>query len=242
MTDAWTPPSHGALDDTIWPDRLRARAVACEPGDDRLFGYAVLGDVARNYSFSDLVYLGIMGELPDAVRSRRFHIAMCAAATVSVAEASSHAAVLARLSGGTFASSLATGVLIAADRARHIVEGHADLLAWLAEPSNPLPAEARATADLAWVANLCVAAELELAPGLSRPAALLALFYAAGLRQPEHFEAAIVAAQVATLSAEALQTGPQHLADYPVKTPEFRYVEGRDSDSDATGIATVRRS
>jgi hypothetical protein len=234
----WTPPSHGALDDTAWPVRLRGRAVACEEGDDRLFGYAVLEDVARNYRFSDLVYLGITGQLPDPVSSQRFAVALCAAAPVSVAEASSHAGVLARLSGSTFGSALATGLLIATDRARHVVASHGGLLAWLAAPVDRPPMES--ADDRAWIANLAAAAELEL-PAVGRQGALLALFYAAGLRQPEHFEAAIVAAQVATLSAEALQTGPHHLGEYPVKTPEFRYVEGRDSDSDAAGITMVRR-
>lgn len=224
----------------MWPDRLRGRAVACEAGEDRLFGYAVVRDVARNYRFSDLVYLGITGQLPDAVSSERFHVALCAAAPVSVAEASSHAAVLARLSGSTFASALATGLLIATDRARHIVARHAGLLAWLAAPVDDPPVEGADSADHAWVANLAATAEVEL-PAVGRQGALLALFHAAGLRQPEHFEAAIVAAQVATLSAEALQTGPHHLGEYPVKTPEFRYVEGRDSMVDATGITMVLR-
>ena len=239
MADVWEPPSRGALDDTAWPNRLKGRAIACEVSDDRLFGYAVVSDVARNYAFSDLIYLGLVGELPDATHAHRFAVAMCAAAAISVAEAPVHAAVLARLSGSTFASALATGLVIVADRARQVVADHAALLAWLGS-SDPLPVEFGSEADLAWVGNLAAVAGVEL-PHTTRAAALLVLLHASGLRRAEQFEAAMVAAQVASVSAEALQTGPQHLADYPVKTPEFRYVEGRSPSPDPTGIATVRR-
>jgi hypothetical protein len=57
-----------------------------------------------------------------------------------------------------------------------------------------------------------------------------------GVAKPEQLEAAIVAAQVASISAEALQTGPQHLAQYPVKTPPYRYVEGLDSTAGETDV------
>ena len=191
-------------------------------------------DIARHYAFSDLIYLGIVGELPGKATSHVFHVAMCAAAPVSVAEASTHAAVLARLSGSTFASALATGVLIAADRARFIVAEHAPLLAWLAQPTESPPAQFCGDADTAWVANASAVSGVALEPTLRRAAALLALFHAAGIVKPEQLEAAIVAAQVASISAEALQTGPQHLAQYPVKTPPYRYVEGLDSTGNAT--------
>jgi hypothetical protein len=236
MTDAWKPPSSGALDDTVWPDQLIGRAVATDPVDDRLYGYGLVNDIARHYAFSDLVYLGIVGELPNREASHVFHVALCAAAPVSVAEASSHAAVLARLSGSTFASALATGLLIAADRARFIVAEHAALLAWLAQPTATPPVEFCGDADTAWVANVTAVSGVALAPTLRRSAALLALFHAAGVAKPEQLEAAIVAAQVASISAEALQTGPQHLAQYPVKTPPYRYVEGLDSTADETDV------
>ena len=35
----------------------------------------------------------------------------------------------------------------------------------------------------------------------------------------------VVAARIAAISAEILATGPQHLRDYPVKVPEYRYTE-----------------
>src|ERR1700712_6084842 len=99
MADTWEPPARGPLDDTPWPEHLTARVVERGTDDDRINGYAVLADVARNYPFTDIVYLGLAGELPTAVASRRFQVAMAASASVSVAEASVHAGVLARLSG-----------------------------------------------------------------------------------------------------------------------------------------------
>src|SRR3569623_3505209 len=99
-TDSWEPPARGALDDTTWPTQLIARVVA--PGDDdgRVNGYAALGDLARHYSFADLLYLGLVGELPSPGASRQFHVALMAAAPVSVREASVHAGVGGRGGGG----------------------------------------------------------------------------------------------------------------------------------------------
>src|SRR3569833_4066608 len=65
MTDSWAPPARGALDDTPWPTQLIARVVAPGDDDDRVNGYAALGDLARHYSFTDLLYLGLVGELPS---------------------------------------------------------------------------------------------------------------------------------------------------------------------------------
>src|SRR3569623_2751795 len=93
MTDSWEPPARGALDDTAWPTQLIARVVAPGDDDDRVNSYAALGDLARHYSFTDLLYLGLVGELPSPGASRQFHVAMMAAAPVSVREASVQAGV-----------------------------------------------------------------------------------------------------------------------------------------------------
>ena len=221
MTD-WKPPSRGALDDTPWPDKLVARAIAPGDTDDRMHGYAVLGDVARHYSYSDLVYLAIIGELPDPHASALFHVALCSLATMSVGEAPVHVGVVARITGG---AALGAGLVVLADHARYLVESHASLLACLAAGS-PLPAEHASTCDADYVRNLRDAAGSKLArPEMTRDAARIALLYEAGVRDPDRLEAAIVASRMLSVAAETLATGPNALGSYPMTLPPFHYVE-----------------
>ena len=225
----WKPPAPGVLDDTVWPEKLVARAVLPGESDDRLHGYAVLGDVALHYRYSDLIYLAVVGELPDDRASRLFHFGLCAFATVAVNEAPAHVGVLSRICGGSLASAIGAATIAAADQAHHIVEGHRDLLAWLVRPEDPPPATFR-TADPyhhAWVRSLRDALPdvSSLHPEMTRDAARLALLFEAGLHTTDQLEAAIVTSRVSGLVAESLLATPADLARYPVKLPAFHYVE-----------------
>lgn len=236
--DGWKPPGPGALDDTNWSQELLARAVENGTEDDRLHGYAVLGDVAKHYRFSDATYLAITGELPDARASSLFELALFSFATPSVGEAPVHVAILTRLSGAPLASALGAGLVVAADQARDLVQAHASLFEWLATPAGDPPEPFRGPPQ-PWVQTLDAAvrviadADNLLRPELTRDAARIALLYMAGLRTPEHMQAAIVHARLGALTAEALATGPQHLSLYPVKVPPFRYVEDDSYDGTA---------
>lgn len=230
MSD-WKPPSGGALDDTKWPETLVARAIEPDPADDRLHGYSVLGDVARHYAYSDLVYLSIVGELPDDRASTLFAVALASWATPAVCEAPTHVGFLSRICGGALASSIAASAIALAEQARSIVERHAALLGWLAGPISASPASACEPTDAAWVRTLLDtlamrgAASPVVRPEMSRDAARLAVLFEAGLRTAEQMEAAIVAARVSGVLSETLLAGPGDLGTYPVKLPPFHYVE-----------------
>ncbi len=228
MADSWRPPGPGALDDTSWPTTLRARAVDRAVEDDRLHGYAALGDLARHYSFSDTIFLALVGDLPDERASRLFRIACHACCTISVAEAPAHIAVLARLSGGQLGAAMSAGVVAAADRADQLVATHAGLLAWLDAPTGAVAAEFVDDAARPWTATLLAVIGGEatnVRPEMSRAAATITLFHDAGLRSAESIAAALIAASCSSIAAESLATGPHDLGKYPVKLPEFRYVE-----------------
>lgn len=221
MTE-WKPPARGALDDTQWPATLVARAVAPGAADDRLHGYAVLGDVASHYRYSDLVYLAITGELPGERESVLFHTVLCSLATLSVGEAPVHVGVVARVTGG---AALAAGLVVLADHARHLVEAHASLIACLRD-GGELPAAYKTDADADYVRTLRAAAPSELVRAeMTRDAARIALLYDAGVRDPDRMEAAIVASRMLGLAAETLATGPSDLGGYPMTLPPFHYVE-----------------
>jgi hypothetical protein len=223
----WKPPAPGALDDTAWPEQLVGKAVLPGANDDRFHGYEVLGDLARHYSYSDVVYLAIVGELPDDRASRLFHCAMCSFATLPVTEAPGHVAVLARICGSTLASAIGVGALTLADQSREMVSQHAALLVWLASPTAQLPPEHTTTADASWVRALCEAAgDTKLVrPEMTRDAARIALLFEAGLRTREQLEAAVISSRISGLLAETLKAGPADLKLYPVKLPPFQYVE-----------------
>jgi len=190
----------------------------------------VLGDVARHYAYSDVIYLAIVGELPEQRAARLFHLALCSLATPSVAEAPTHVAVLSRACGGAIGSALAAALITSTEQARFLLAQHASLLEWFADTSRPLPAVATSSeADAIRVLVDAVAAlEIDcpqLRPTMTRDAARLALLYAAGLRNSDQMEAAIVSASVAGIAAEALLASPRDLPLYPVTLPPFHYTD-----------------
>jgi hypothetical protein len=229
MTSSWKPPGPSAFDDMKWPEQLIARAIDPDPIDDRLHGYAVIGDLARQHRFSDLLFLAIVGELPDARAAALFELALFSFATPSVVEAPTHVAILTRLAGAPLSSALGAGLVTAADQAREMVAQHGSLLAWLAAPNETVPSPT--IEDRAWVQTLITAVKAidpdadRLRLDMSRDAARLALLYIAGIRTADQIVAATVAARICGMSAEALATGPQHMGQYPVTLPPFRYVE-----------------
>jgi hypothetical protein len=228
MADTWEPPARGALDDTPWPTQLVAKAVARDPSDHRMHGYAVLGDLARNYPFSDLALLALSGELPTEAQSRAFALALFAFAPTTIAEAPAHVAHLGRIAGGRIDAAIGAGFVTAANQAEAMAAQYADLLAWLAAPTESLPARATDFADAPWLATLLGAlggAPTRVRVGMSRDAARLALLFDAGLRDPDRIAAAIAFASSLGMLAEALVTGPADLRAYPVKLPPFHYVE-----------------
>ncbi len=224
----WQPPARGALDDTPWPDKLVARAIDPTPADARLHGYRVLGDLARHYEHSDMLYLAITGELPDEPSSRLFRIALACFAPLSVNHAPTHVAVLSRICGGALASALGAGIVAAADRARSLVEHHRALIAWLADPRDAPPAT-YVDVDSDWLTALRDAVPQPIG-ALRLPwthdAAGIVVLHASGLRVADQIEAAIVSASAIGVIAEALQAGPDDLRRYPVKLPPFHYVDG----------------
>ena len=209
-------------------------AHAVEPGlsDDRLHGYAVLGDLSKHYSSSDLLYLAIQGELPDERASRVFALAHAALATLSVREAPAHVAILSRICGAHLSSALGAGAITLAESAHRLLDEHAPLLAWLAHPDGDLP-PAFHNPDPAdtWVTSLVDAARAHqvdvslVRDSMSRDAARLALLFEAGICDAERMQAAIIATRFTGVVAEALLSRPEHLNLYPVKLPPYQYVE-----------------
>lgn len=235
------PARGGPIDDRTWPDTLDARVV--RPGPEPLLhGYDLEGDLARHYSFGEVVLLALGGEPPDRARGGAFEAAMIFAAGGWAGDAPSHAALLARLGGARPAGVLAVGAVALTEQARARVAEHEAWLGWLDGTVGEAPAAFAATTDAERAATTRLAAAVA-ARGLRVPeldgapapwAAVLAVLHRCGLRRPDQLEAALVVARLAVVAAEAHAAPAGDLAGYPLDLPPFRYA-GRDGDAGADG-------
>ena len=227
------PELDGPLDSgASFPARLTARVVS--PGErPHVHGYDVEGDLARHYQPSDLLFLFLMGELPTTAVSRGFSVALMFLSPVSVAHASTHAAVVGRLCGSPASSGFGIAAIGAAEHARALVDEHTELFAWLRAPRVAFPERFRArdAADLATLERLEQALEPTglAVPGLaqrpSRDVALLMVLFAVGFKRRERLEAAIMLARLPSAIAEALAERPTNFSNYPINLPRFAYTE-----------------
>lgn len=219
-------PDVGPVEAGPWPEALEARVL--DP--PRVHGYDIEGDVCASYRFTDAVYLAVTGELPDDTQSRLFDLACHFAAVMSAGDAGPHAASLARLCAAGDNAVVASAAVVLADAARALVDAHAPLLAWLASGGGPAPDGFSASPPAAGA----ITAALERAgldargvhPGLTRDAALVATFFASGVRTAEGLVAVLTWARVPFAAAEAFAVRPKAFAKYPMRVPAFTY-EGR---------------
>jgi hypothetical protein len=220
----------GPLDDeNQFPDVIKARVVTVG-AQPRVRGYDVEGDLAQHYNTADLTLLALTSELPTEPARRAFEVASLFLAPVAVNEAATHAAVVTKLFGAKSTSVLAIAAIGLAEQARAVVDEHAALLDALKAKRVELESRYRATcpADRDSVAQLrnALPPELEvptLTQDPTRIAALLAIFYACGLRRREQWEAALVHARLPCVLAEAMSERATNFGNYPINLPAFSY-------------------
>lgn len=220
----------GPIEDRVWPEKIAARVV--EPGaNPRLHGYDVRSDLAHHYGFVDVVLLALTGEL-DPARARAFEIALTFASPASVREAPGHAAMLARLCGARPAGVVSVAATGLAEQSRSILAEHEVILARLATGSlNGLAerfaardeGERAAVVDLRAALGPLCALVPALGYDLRLDTALLAVFVACGLRDPERLELALTFARLPAACAEAFATPVGAFTSYPMNMPPFVY-------------------
>ncbi|HET9958041.1 MAG TPA: hypothetical protein VFQ61_26270 [Polyangiaceae bacterium] len=220
----------GPLELQSFPERISARVVKAD-AEPRVHGYSVQGDLARYYGVADLWLLCLTGELPEPALARAFSVACWFLAPVSVADASVHAAVLARLCGTPPSATIATAALSLAEQARFEVESLGDLLEFLSSRSGELPAHHRAQtpAQCQELEPLLAALRLNAAPFPEighRPtltAALFAILFECGLKSSEQLQAALVFARLPIATAEAFAEQRCNFRQYPANLPRYEY-------------------
>lgn len=223
----------GPIEAHPWPETLTARVVT--PGArPRLHGFDVEQDLARHYSFGELVLTALTGEAPEPATGRAFEVCLAFLAPICVAEAPCHAARLAQNSGARPCGVLATGAVGLTEQARWVIEEHGELLAWLGGEGKALPARYKAidSGDRKAVQRLRRALEATgvtdevLSQDPTRTTALLAVLYRCGLTRAEQLETVWVLARLPALAAESFSARAGAIRDYPLRLPEFEYVEG----------------
>lgn len=235
--------SAGPLDDAAaWPEQLRARVIT--PGEcPRVHGYEVESDLARHYGVSEYQLLCLTGELPAPEGARAFEVASVFLGPVSVAHASTHAAVLSRLCGGRNSGTVGVAAIGLAEQARALVAEHRALLDWLAHPDREFPSQYRAPGADPSVVRLQQALAAipwpvpALEQGPTRDAALLATLWTLGLRRPQELEAALVLARLPGTLAEAFAERATNFARYPINLPRFDYRDPLTPHTGAEGPA-----
>ncbi|HEX6273548.1 MAG TPA: hypothetical protein VFZ53_10915, partial [Polyangiaceae bacterium] len=219
----------GPLEATTFPETLSARVVT--PGTrPRIHGYDVESDLAVHYGATERLFLSLTGELPTSDAATLLEIALAFLAPVSVAHASTHSAVLARLCGATTSTTIGTAAIGLGEQARVLLDEHEALLAWLEKPTDTLPARYRTSnaAERASVERFATALaqngvslpSLRFEP--TRSAALLCALHAAGLTHREQLEAAIVVSRLPTTLAEAFRETVANFRTYPTNLPLFQ--------------------
>lgn len=220
------------LDAYEWPSKLAAHVVSPGP-EPTLHGYDVETDLARNYSFAEVVLLALTGAPPSAEIGRAFEVALVFASPAPVGEAPTHAAVVARACAASSSQLLGVAAIALAEQTRVLVERHRGFLealsgllpadlpdAWQAQDQPERAAVARLRDALRGLVDVPA-----LSRDVSRSAALLATLHACGLSTPERIESALTWARLPVALAEAMATPPGNHLSYPVQLPAIVYTE-----------------
>lgn len=208
-----------------WPKHIEAHALEQAPVA-RLFGYEIDSDLAKHYSFAELVLLSLTGELSSDAVGKAFECLLFHAATLSVADAPMHAAVLARLCGARTGGVLGVAAMALGEQVETPV---ATILVELKngklEPDHRAASgaeRARVTRLAGSISSLLDVPALTLDP--SYDVALVACMWACGLRDSARIVAALCLARLPLACAEVFCTKPGDFKTYPIDTPHFEYV------------------
>lgn len=219
-------------------DRIESRVARRGVAEDHIHGYAVTGDLARHYSWAEVVLLTLTGRAPTPPLGRAFDAVLTNLMTVTIGEASVHAARIARHVASISqndASVVSTAAVGLAEQANLLVSENRPLFEWLASDrtSDP-PGRDVSEAEAARVRTLL--ATMEGSPGfaarfelsLGFVPTLLAVMWECGLRQPHQVVAALVLARAPVAIAEAYSVSDPRLWKYPLNLPSWDYVGTRN--------------
>jgi hypothetical protein len=224
----------GVLDGIPAPDVLTGHVVTPD-GEPRLHGYAVRADLARNASFADLGWLALTGELPTAAERAAFGVALTWLAPLHVGESPVHAAVLARVAGAPDVSLTGVAAVAIAHHTASEIATVQPLFAWLdgageVPPAcvlaDPDPDSLAAHDEVVRQSAGWFAVPLPARPTLGRVATAYAILHRLGVSDPLRLHALSAWARLPVVLAEAACTRSGGVSKYPLRLPDYTYVEG----------------
>lgn len=211
--------------------QLEARVVDHSGADARIHGYQVIGDLARHFSYSEVLLLALTGREPDETRSELFRIAMIALSPIGVGSAPCHLGILAHIVSRSYVSSLAAAAIALAERAASCLAERRGLLERLRAKAAPEAEELgpvqRSVLDDDVLVLLSMHSQLARRPwfvNLDRLTALIVVLYECGLEDDWKLESALFHAWSPCMMAEMGPRGNDPLESYPVNVPRFKYV------------------
>lgn len=209
-------------------------SVDAANGDVRVAGYSLVDDLAQHYSYADVLFLTLVGELPSARQRDTFDACLVAACALPVSTLAMHAAWLGRISaarGGALAGLTAVAL---AEEARTCAHKFELLFRWLTTPDGEFPeicleGSAESPAALRLLERLnpdvvrTIPVRLRKRIGLS--IAIAICLHSVGISDPERWQLLLGHAPLPLLWTEASTLRPAGLRSYPLGALRFEYEE-----------------
>lgn len=220
----------GIFDNFDTPEKLDALVVSIS-ADPAIHGYSVFSDLAVHYTFTEMIYLALTGEIPDQKIGKAFEYVLKFLFPMTAAEAPSNAGILAKVCSGESSAVLSVTAVTLVDMASFWMEKHEKLLSWLEAPHNPFPKE-YCNQDRESQSIVRQFSKLIYQTGISSPifehnptliAALIAILYACDIKKSDQIKAAIVFAKYPCAITEGFATASFSFKKYPIRLPDYKY-------------------
>ena len=227
----------GPFETSPWPNKLTANVV--DNGDTvKIQGYSLCDDLAQHYSFVEMAYLTLVGELATAQQTQALELALRLWSAISIAEAPAHAASLARICGTSNSATIGIAATVLAEQGRDVLQRNQGWLDFLRHKQQHIKTARPAPSSKAqkWQAlalqiideNNNIINKLNKAHSCEE--ILLSLFFAAGMTRSTEIETFLLMARLPAVCAEAWTRKGASFSDYPSDLPGFRYQQDKSHD------------
>jgi hypothetical protein len=210
--------------------QLEARVVDTSGEEPRIHGFGVRSDLARHFSFADVIALSLTGVEPSERASDALRRALVVLSPTDVGSAPAHLGVLVHLVSRDYASSVASASALLAERAAATLAERAELLQALREGREPAATASQleaANAEGEEVAGLFAqCSDFAQTPWFARldaTSAALVVLFECGLVENWQLQSALFLAWCPCTMAELGTRGSDPIESYPINLPKFRY-------------------
>jgi len=119
-------------------ESLEARVFNFESAPE-IHGYSIHSDLVHHYSFAEILYLTIAGDLPSEKQNRLFELAITLLIAAPVTQDTVHAGVLSRVYNNQVSDILSSVAPVCAERSRHTMSTYQEFIDWLSGDAKTIP-------------------------------------------------------------------------------------------------------